>query len=351
MTSQLSSISGGKSSVLLSLACLIVIVAGMKSAAAILNPVFLAIFIAITCWPLQNWLTQKGVPTALAIVLLVLGMVIVVTLLGAYIGVSVQRFTRALPEYQANLREQTAGLVAWLSEHGVPLAMNMEIVKEFNAAKLMSYIGVLLSGLGGMFANMFFILLTVTFLLLEASLLPLKIAKAFGNSGIDEHSLRIMQHINRYLAIKALTSAVTGCALTLWLWWFEIDFAVLWGIVAFMLNFVPNIGSIIAAIPAVLLALVQADGATALWVAVGYVVVNTVIGNFWEPKIMGHGLGLSTLVVFLSLTFWGWLFGTVGMLLSVPFTMIAKIILESQPHTRWIAVLLSAGQDLQTEGE
>ncbi len=118
------------------------------------------------------------------------------------------------------------------------------------------------------------------------------------------------------------------------------------GVIAFMLNFVPTIGSIIAAVPTVLLCLVQLGVNSSLLVMLGYFVVNMVVGNIWEPRIMGRGLGLSTLVVFLSLTFWGWVFGSVGMLLSVPFTMIAKIVLEKNPDTRWIAILLGSGDDL-----
>ena len=142
------------------------------------------------------------------------------------------------------------------------------------------------------------------------------------------------------MAIKTLTSLATGIFVGIWLAILGIDYPVLWGLVAFLLNYVPNIGSIIAAIPAVLLSFIQIDMFHALFAALGYVIVNIVIGSVIEPRVMGRGMGLSTLVVFLSLVFWGWVLGPVGMLLSVPLTMILKIALEHNEDTRWIAVLL-----------
>jgi predicted PurR-regulated permease PerM len=133
---------------------------------------------------------------------------------------------------------------------------------------------------------------------------------------------------------------VTGVAAALWVWILGVDFPIIWGVLAFLLNYVPNLGSIVAAIPPMLLAFVQYGGGTAFLVAAGYTVINLVIGNIIEPRFMGQGLGLSTLVVFLSLVFWGWLFGPVGMLLSVPLTMMLKIGFESHPDTRWLAIVL-----------
>jgi predicted PurR-regulated permease PerM len=125
------------------------------------------------------------------------------------------------------------------------------------------------------------------------------------------------------------------------LWAFDLDFFLLWGVLAFLLNYIPNIGSIIAAVPAMSLAMLQLGIAEAGFIGLGFMVINMVMGNVVEPRYLGKGLGLSTLVVFLSLIFWGWLLGTVGMLLSVPLTMVIKIALESSQEGRWFAVLLS----------
>ena len=149
--------------------------------------------------------------------------------------------------------------------------------------------------------------------------------------------------MRRYLAIKSLMSLGTGAAVWLWLTILGVDYPVLWGLLAFLLNYVPNIGSIIAAVPAVLLALVQLGPAEAAWAAAGYLAVNVLFGNVLEPRFMGRGVGLSALVVFLSLVFWGWVLGPVGMFLSVPLTITAKIALAASDETRWAAVLLGTG--------
>ncbi len=128
-----------------------------------------------------------------------------------------------------------------------------------------------------------------------------------------------------------------------------VHYAVLWGIVAFLLNFIPNIGSIIAAVPAVLMTLVQFSFGLSLVVALGYITINIVIGSIVEPKVLGRGLGLSPLVIFLSLIFWGWLLGSVGMLLSIPLMIMIKITLNSQPNTKWIAILLGSGEDIRVK--
>ncbi len=333
----------------LTFAALVIILAGMKAASPILNPLFLSFFTAIVCWPLLTWLGRKGLPSEFAVTLVILGLVIVLITLGAYLVSAINKFSSEIPIYQANLSQQTKGLFEWLHEYDISFPESAQIIKELDAGKAMKFAGVLLSGFSNVFANIFFILITVVFILLESYALPVKMKYAFGQSKINENASKIITSINQYLAIKVITSLATGLFITLWLMLLGVDFPVLWGVVAFMLNFVPNIGSIIAAIPTVLLALVQLGGHAAFLAVLGYLLVNTVVGNLWEPRIMGRGLGLSTLVVFLSMALWGWVFGPVGMFLSVPFTMIAKIILENNPDTRWIAILLGSDKDLETE--
>jgi AI-2 transport protein TqsA len=204
----------------------------------------------------------------------------------------------------------------------------------------------LLSSLGGVLTNFLLILLIVVFMLFEAESVPKKIHIA-----LDDPNMKIQQidkfllSVKNYLAIKTLVSLGTGLIIGVWLYVLGVDHFLLWAVLAFLFNYIPNIGSIIAAVPAVLLAFVQLGPATAGFTALGFVVSNMVMGNVIEPRYMGRGLGLSTLVVFLSLIFWGWLLGTVGMLLSVPLTMIVKIALESSPDTRWVALLLASDSD------
>jgi predicted PurR-regulated permease PerM len=198
-----------------------------------------------------------------------------------------------------------------------------------------------LRGLGGVLSNSFLILLTVIFILAEASSFPRKLRDVLTNPDEDlPHFARFADNVNRYMAIKTTISIVTGVIVSVFLALLGVDFPVLWGLLAFLLNYVPTIGSFIAAIPAVLLALIQLGPLQAAIAAGGYFVVNIGMGNAVEPRFMGRGLGLSTLVVFLSLVFWGWMLGPVGMLLSVPLTMTAKIALEASPTSAWLASLL-----------
>jgi predicted PurR-regulated permease PerM len=124
-----------------------------------------------------------------------------------------------------------------------------------------------------------------------------------------------------------------------------VDYPVLWALITILFNYIPNIGSVIATVPAVLFALVQLGIGGAIWTLVSFTLIHNFVGNFIEPKIVGKGLGLSTLVVFISLLFWGFVFGTVGMILSVPFTMTIKIILEQNQKTKWIALMLGTQEE------
>ncbi len=192
-------------------------------------------------------------------------------------------------------------------------------------------------------SSTFVVTLILVFMLLEAAVLPIKIRSALGSPDADlQRFTKAAGEIQKYLGLKTAISAVTGLLIGTWVAILGLDFALTWGFLAFLLNFIPNIGSIIAAVPAVLLALVQLGPAEAILVAAGFLVVNVVLGNLVEPQLMGRTLGMSTLVVFLSLVFWGWLWGPVGMFLSVPLTMILKIGMENSRDLKPIAIMLDS---------
>lgn len=325
---------------LITAACFVILVAGMRAAGSILVPFLLAVFIAIICTPLLFWMQRKGVPDALAVLSILIGIIAIALLLAAFVGASIDDFSSALPAYQERLSEKMTALLSWL--RGLGLDFSYQALNDyFDPGKLMKIVANTLTGFSGLLTNAFLILLTVVFILFEASGLLQKLHAALRN---PEESLsrfaKFTESVNRYLAIKTIFSMLTGVAIWLWLSILGVDYPLLWGLVAFLLNYVPNIGSIIAAIPAILLALIQLGMNSALLTCLGYVVVNITIGSVIEPRFMGRGLGLSTLIVFLSLVFWGWVLGPVGMILSVPLTMIVKIALESDEDTRWIAIML-----------
>jgi predicted PurR-regulated permease PerM len=175
-----------------------------------------------------------------------------------------------------------------------------------------------------------------------------KAQAAFGRSANSFKQPRQFLHsLGRYLGIKTIVSLVTGVAAWIITWSIGLDFPLLWGMLAFLFNYVPTIGSIIAAVPAVLLALIQLGVGEATTTAIGFLAINMVFGNIIEPRLMGYGVGISPLIVFTGLVLWGWIFGPVGMLLSVPLTMTLKMALESDERTRWIAILIGSERDAE----
>ncbi len=327
---------------LLMLAGFVVVIAGMKAASPILVPFFLAVFIAVICTPPLFWLQRKGVPKVLALAIILLAIVVAAVLFGALIGPSLNKFLSALPDYQKQLATHGAAWTGWLHEKGIPIPKG-GVLGSLDPGWVMSLAQDILSGLSGVLANAFLILLTVVFILLEAADLPKKLRRVLKN---PERSLSTVEKFSRsakrYLVIKTLISAAIGVVIWLWLLILGVDYPVLWGTLSFLLNYVPNIGSVIAALPVALLALVQLGAGTALLTVLGFVVVHIVVGNIIEPKLTGQGLSLSTLVVFLSLVFWGWILGPIGMILSVPMTSLVKIALESREDTLRFAVLLGS---------
>ncbi|WP_321390131.1 AI-2E family transporter [uncultured Desulfuromusa sp.] len=336
---------------ILTLAALIIIIAGLKTAQALLVPFLLAFFISVICAGPFFWLQQRKIPAPVALLLVIsvvmLGGLVVVTL----IGTSVNDFTNELPVYQDKLRIQTLTLFDWLDKLGIKISKQI-LLEHFNPGSIMQSAASMLATAGGVLTNSFMIMLTVVFILFEAAGMPNKLRAALPDADSSLASFeKFSTSVRQYLVIKTIVSLGTGLVVTIGLLLLGLDYAPLWGMIAFLLNYVPNIGSIIAAIPAILLAVVQLGPIHALLVAVLYLVTNVVMGNAVEPRMMGQKLGLSALVIFISLVFWGWVLGPVGMLLSVPLTMVVKIALEVNDSTRWMAILLSSDVPAKTAAE
>jgi len=321
-------------------ACFVVVAAGMKAASPILVPFLLALFIALISAPPLLWLQGKGVPKGLALLIVISLQVGCCVLLASVMSRSVDDFTQSMPEYQESMKQQLVYLHDAMTGLGIQPPENF-LDKTFDTQAIVRLTSGVLLGLSSVVANLFFVMLMAIFILLEASSFPSKIKRI---SGASEQSMgqinAYIDDVKRYIFLKTIISLGTGIFIAVWLAVFGVDQYVLWGLLAFLLNFVPNIGSIIAAVPAVLLALVQGGFELAIWATVGYVIVNVVVGNVIEPKVMGQGLGLSSLVVLLSMVFWGYILGPVGMLLSIPLTMMVKIGLEGNEKTRWVSILL-----------
>ena len=292
------------------------------------------------------WMKNKGVPTGVALLVIIFVLIIASVLFGAIIGSSISGFTKDLPEYQQKLSAETTMLFNKLESFGLSIDLQ-QIRESFQPAKVFGLVGTTLASFGNMMTNFLLILLTVTFILAEEVSFANKLAANTISAKAQAAIQQFTAAVNSYVAIKTSVSVLTGFLIMLWLWIIGLDYFILWGLIAFLLNFIPTFGSILAAIPAVLLAIIQLGVGDALLVAVGFVTVNFVVGNIIEPRLMGRGLDLSVLVVFLSLVFWGWVLGPVGMLLSIPLTMTLKIAFENFDETRWLAVMMGSGKSTQ----
>lgn len=330
---------------LLFLAAFVVIVAGFRAAAELIVPVMLALFLSLLSLPVLRRLEQFGLPSVLAVTVVVTGVALTMLLLSAVIGGSATGFQQALPLYQERLDAMFRGALAWLNDHGLRLDP-ASLLERVDSASIMRLAGNTATALLAALSNVFLVILAMGFMLLEAQTLAGKLRAAMQDPDADLSGFtQAARQVQKYLVIKAGVSLATGVLAALVCLALGVDFPFLWGLLAFVFNFVPNIGAVMAALPPILLALIQHGAGVALLVMLGYVVISTVVGNMIEPRLMGRRLGLSTLVVFLSLLFWGWVWGPIGMLLCVPLTVVLKILLEHSEDFRWLAVLLGPGDE------
>lgn len=321
-------------------AALVIIVRGINQAQSVLASFLVAVFLAVIGTPPVLWLERKRIPSVVAVLLVVTGMVAILAVVGVVVGASVNSFYAELPVYQTRLQEQVLAFQTFWEAKGI-LGTDKVLLGYVNPGAVMSMTARLFAGLGSTLSNIVLILITVVFILIEASSFPVKLRAVLGNSQqAFPQFTRFVADIERYMIIKTAISLTAGILIGIWLSILGVDFPVLWGFLAFLLHYVPNVGFLIAAIPAVLLTLIQLGIGSASLAAAGYLVINFVLGNMVEPMLMGRRLGLSTLVVFLSLIFWGSLLGPVGMVLCIPLTMTLKFACENNKSTQWIAVLL-----------
>ena len=337
-----------KGSTLVSFAAVIVVIYGMQLAKVLLVPFLIAAFLALITVRPMLWLQQRRVPSFLAALIIVFSMMFLLAIVGAILGSSIGDFTAALPGYQERLDVIKDGVIDFAIRH-FNFDKSMENVGDMiDPGWAMGLVASILNSLKDVLTNAFLIIFTMIFMLLEVSSVGTKVEAAFGRSAESMQGPRVfLQNLGRYLGIKTIVSTATGTCAGVLTWSLGLDFPLLWAMLAFLLNYVPTIGSIIAAVPAILLALVQLGPGAAGATAMGFAAINVVFGNVIEPRLMGYGVGISPLVVFVGLVFWGWVFGPVGMLLSVPLTMTLKLGLESDARTRWAAILIGSERDAQ----
>lgn len=318
----------------------VIIIAGTIYAQAIISQILMALFISVILAQPVAWLQRKKVPQGLAIAIVFILVTAIFIGFGEVISRSISSFSENSETYENNLQEIGRSTIKLSDEMGLNITAN-ELSNLFDTSKVMKFTASFLGELGGIMGNALTIFFLSLFLLMEVESFAIKTRFLMKEKLNTLDFLNtISKSIRHYLSIKTLTSFLTGGLIWISLSIVGVDYAILWALIAFLLNYIPNIGSIIAAVPAILFTMVQLGAGGAIWTGVIFLAANMIIGNVIEPKMMGKGMGLSTFVVFTSLIIWGFILGTVGMFLSVPLTMTIKIMLEQKTSTKWIAVLL-----------
>ncbi|OED34818.1 hypothetical protein AB834_05770 [PVC group bacterium (ex Bugula neritina AB1)] len=329
---------------LVAFASVIVILGAMMLAKAIVGPFLLAAFGSIIFSSPMFWLQKKGCPKWIAFIVVVLVLFLGGLVLGGLLGSSVQSFSDNATFYETEIRQHISEademIEKKLAQFGIQ-NLQLKLSDTINVGFVMKFIVKMLNTLVNMLANGLLIFIIMMFMLLEASTLPRKIQKITESkeNGLIPYQ-KFLQDIRYYMNIKLIISLITGLCVYIFVCCMRLEYALLWALLAFILNFVPNIGSLIAMVPPAVLSFIENGYKQALIILLGYVVINFVMGNMIEPRWMGKGLGLSTMVVFVSLIFWGWILGPIGMLLAVPLMVMFKAALETNETTRWISIIL-----------
>lgn len=342
------------SQAVVTLACLFVVLTGMKITAGVLVPVAYAFFLAILSYPLVRWLRLHRVPAPVA---LGITMLVNLAVLAGLITVGVRlliNFWADLPRYLRGLERILNDTAGWLEANGID-GMKSMAAGVFDWNTLIGYaaqqdvmktltglVGSTFGTLATVLASFIMTLIVMMFILMEARGTHSRLQAVSLSGGPDLSGLmRSADDIQKYLGVKTLISALTGILAGFWCWFFDLHYPLLWALLAFLLNFIPAVGSTAASIPAIVEALVQHGPTHAVVIGIGYGGINFCLDNFVQPTMLGNRFGISPLVVILSVIFWGWLWGPLGMFLAVPLTMVLKVLLDNSAEFQWISVAMA----------
>lgn len=318
-----------------------IIIWGMRQGASILNPVLLAGIIWISILPLAVWLTEKGLPDWLALLITMLLLVAGIAGLILLTGYSVSLLINSLPQYQDNVQAQLDALAAGLENLGISEGVITNYLGQIDSSKVVSFITALLGSVLGFLSNLAFMLMVLVFLLIGSRGFTVTLTTYGRRTAMLPRLQGLIHDLRQYISLTTWINFLVALVSTIFLFLAGIDFAILWGVLTFLLGYIPTLGFWLALIPPLALAFIQYGAARALIVLIGITVINSVVQSFLQPKMMGQGLNLAPVVVVLSLFFWGWVLGPTGALLAVPLTMIVKeLFLDAYDDTRGLARLM-----------
>ncbi len=330
----------GPTRLLLPLALGVVVIFGMKYAASVIDPILFSLFLTMGVSPALYWLRRRGVPPWLCIVIIMVVTVILFVLFALVLFSAVNQLDNKLPVYQQNLSKLTDSAQKWFSAH------NIDIVdltsKTLSPSVILNAAKTLLSTMAGIFGNLFWLILTFIFMLAEAYAIPARIGDMHMSRRFAHSFVNFADVTKTFLFTKGWLSAIMAVICSLIYWGFGTDFALVWGVLFFLLSFVPNIGFVIAVVPPFAVTLLEFGVTRSVILVVVIVVANAIVDNVVSPRIMGRSVGLSSLTIFLSLFFWSWCLGGLGALMSVPLTLMVKLLFfDSFESTRVISEIMA----------
>jgi len=334
--------------VLLSAAAAVLVVAGMQAASGIIGPVFLAIVLTIAISPLGRYLRRRGWPSWAGTLVGIVASYVVLIGIVLSLVYALTRFATMLPQYQDDLTALVQSATSALTKVGVDPAQIDHVSGSFDPDKLASTVTALLSGLLEALSNLFFLILLLLFLGVDAANFPDKLAaRRSERAPIVSAVESFVQGTRRYLVVATVFGFIVAVLDTVFLFFTPIPDPLVWGILAFITNYIPNVGFIVGLVPPAILGLLEGGPGLMLLVIVVYSVLNAVIQSVIQPRVVGEAVGLSGSVTFVSLVFWAWVLGAVGALFAVPLTLLAKALLvDVDPRAAWLSPLLAGGPEV-----
>lgn len=324
----------------------VLVIAFLKLAKIIVLPIVISIFLSFLLIPVIHWLRQHRVPAVLSS-FLSLGLVfLVIVFVISLFVVSLRSLSASLPTYETRLMLLLSNAIEYINSFGFDIQAQ-DLMKTLDVKALMGVAGkgvgfVLGFGMDLLKYGLMIFFVTL-FMMIESTRIGEKAVRAFGQGDlIGDSTKRIAMEIQRYIMFKTLISLATGILAWAFLSIVGVDFPLVWGLITFLLNFIPSVGSIIATFPPLFMALIQFDSPIkyAVITLIGLGGIQLAIGNYLDPKIMGENLNLSTLVIFISMIFWGWVWGPIGMLIAVPIAVALKVMMQHHPRTKPIAMMM-----------
>jgi len=328
---------------LVGLASLVLIVAGLKTMSGILSPILLSLFLVLVTSPILEWLKRKGLPSWLSYVLVLLGVLVIGISIVLFLAVSLEQLSTALPTYISGLSAQATQLWQWLNQQGI----TSESLQEFSwlqPDKILQTSFSLISTLIGSISNIGLTLIIFVYMLASSSTFSAQLRKGLGaDSPMLERFYNFAHSMSTYLLIKGWLGALAALSQMLLMWTFGSDFVVLWGVLSFFLNFVPNIGLYIALIPPLLITTLKLGLLKGAIFGLIYILINNFFDLIVGPRYLAKGLDLSTLAGFLAVVIWTWILGPIGAFMALPLTIMVKtLVLESFSQTKLVASLLGS---------